>query len=152
MSGSDTAHLRVNEKFDQLDEYREEKIEYIRSSPKFKAEWAEVQQRHAAMRQQAVADARKVVCTVSCGAVTLKLTLTEKFLLKQFSSSVVEPFLKAFNKSTKRAPGAASVEADELIAVLVDGNQVDMRFRTTDLLLKGVHLVTLLLPQRLASA
>ena len=39
---------------------------------------------------------RKVIAHVTCGAVTLKLTLTSKLKKKPFSEAVLVPFLKAY--------------------------------------------------------
>ena len=58
--------------------------------------------------------ARKVIATVTCGAVTLKLTLTAKVLAKSLRDGCITPFLGAFNKKN---PGDAPLTADALARV-----------------------------------
>lgn len=55
-------------------------------------------------------------------------------------TSVVEPFLKALNKSKKRAD-CEPVDMDDVTRVLLDGKEIDIRTRTTDLLSRKEHTV-----------
>ena len=61
---------------------------------------------------------RKVVCETKCAAVTLKITLTSKFLAKPLVDALLNPFLGAFNKKNK---DAAPLAAADLVGVQVDG-------------------------------
>ena len=70
---------------------------------------------------------------VTCGDVTLKLTLSEKLLARPFADAVLSPFLKAYGKKT-----GVAVAVDDVNAVLVDGNRVD------DAVLSVAHDVVLL--------
>ena len=61
-----------------------------------------------------MSDERKI--KVSCGEVTLQLTLTSKLLAKPFEDAVLKPFLKAYSKRTGEAADVrrvARVEVDE---------------------------------------
>lgn len=40
-------------------------------------------------------------CKMSCGDVTLKITLTPKLLKKPFEEAVLAPFLKAYSKKVR---------------------------------------------------
>lgn len=63
---------------------------------------------------------REVVCRVKCGAVELKLTLTQKFLSRSVRDALLEPFLKVYAKKA-----AAPVAFDDLVCVKCDGYPVD---------------------------
>ena len=63
----------------------------------------------------------KVVCTVTCADVTLKLTLTPKFLSRPLVDALVNPFLGAYNK--RQPPGMPPLEAGD-VRVQVDGSPV----------------------------
>jgi hypothetical protein len=53
-------------------------------------------------------------CKVSCGDVTLKITLTPKLLKKPFEEAVLAPFLKAYSK---KVGGRLLSLSDQLYAV-----------------------------------
>lgn len=131
------------DRFDKVDEYEFERADYFKSE-RFEKDKKDFEEGRQEWIADQVSNARRVVCTVTCDGVTLKLTLGQKLLLKQFLSSVVEPFLKAFNKKRPEAP---AVDPSGLASVLLDGKPVDPTWRTTDLLVKDVHAVTLLLPE-----
>ena len=56
---------------------------------------------------------------VSCGAVTLKLTLTEKLLGKSVRDALVAPFLRAHAKKT-----GVTITCEDVGTVLVDGSEL----------------------------
>lgn len=62
---------------------------------------------------------RKVACRVKLASVTLKLTLTAKFLAKPLREAVLIPFLGAYNKKT-----GLSLDVSGLHKVTVDGSVV----------------------------
>jgi len=66
---------------------------------------------------------------VRCGAVELKLTLTEKLLAKSLRDAVVSPFLRAMAKKT----GAPCASAEEVIRVEVGGMAVSDALRASSL-------------------
>ena len=87
---------------------------------------------------------RKAKCTTVCEGVSLKITLTEKFLVRTFESALIAPYLTAFNKKrTDEAPVAPSDVAD----VTVDGKSVieKMQVRAMDVLTRDNHDVVLTL-------
>ena len=87
---------------------------------------------------------RKAKCTTVCEGVSLKITLTEKFLVRTFESALIAPYLTAFNKKrTDEAPVAPSDVAE----VTVDGKSVieKMQVRAMDVLTRDNHDVVLTL-------
>ena len=77
---------------------------------------------------------------VSCNAVKLKLTLTEKQLERSLLAAVVEPFLGAYNK---RAP--TPLATDRLEGVAIDGVDVDPSRTASELLPSSSDLPTVVL-------
>lgn len=70
---------------------------------------------------------------VSCGDVSLKLTLTAKQLSKPFDQAVLAPFLKAYSKKT-----GATVSVDHITCVKVDDVMLgDPTIAASVVLLKG---------------
>jgi len=67
--------------------------------------------------------ARSVIVHVTCGAITLKLTLTAKVLAKSLREGCIEPFLSVVNK--KRASSLTPLTAQGLERVEIDGVAID---------------------------
>ena len=82
--------------------------------------------------------------TITLESVSLKLTLTQKFLDRPFANSVVEPFLNAFNK---KRPDCPPITPDDLEAVFIDDEKVEnIHVRTNDLLPKDEMEANFYLP------
>ena len=81
----------------------------------------------------------KVVCTVRCNAVTLKLTLTAKLLSRSFTDALLTPFLGAYNKKK-----TSSLTTSDLTDVQVDGVSVDVAQPTVEILSGASHQIVLL--------
>ena len=62
---------------------------------------------------------RQAAVIVSCGATTLRLTLSQKLLAKTFSAAVLEPFLGAYNKRA-----STSLRPADLLSVRIDGDPI----------------------------
>ena len=112
-------------KFDLVDEFEEERKQlWKEEDAKIRAQERERKEREALQgSKKAVAEegGRTAVCTVKCDSVTLKLTLKQKFLERPLSASLVEPFLKAFNK---KRPDAPAVTPADLAGIVIDGSAV----------------------------
>ena len=86
----------------------------------------------------------KVIAHVSCGSVTLKLTLNAKILAKSLKDGCITPFLGAYNK---KYPDAEPLTADALSRVEVDGIIIaSIDAIGGSLLLKDTHKVELFPP------
>jgi hypothetical protein len=153
---------RWNEKFDQVDEFLDEKKDYVKkyireqrakdAELKMQEDWLGITGKKQAANRSSnfVQKARKVKVTVTLDTVTLKLTLTQKFLDRPFSNSVVEPFLNAFNK---KRPDEPPVTPDSLESIVIQGEKVEnAHVRTNDLLPKDEMDITLHLPGTESSA
>lgn len=101
-----TAHLRKNDHFDQIDEYIEEKQEFIQSE-EFKQEIEGIKYQWEQKRAAQVLETKKVILQVTCEGVTLKMTITEKFLLKQASRRT--PGARCLPLSLPRVPRFAAL-------------------------------------------
>lgn len=89
----------------------------------------------------ATAPARKCICRVRCGRVELKLTLSEKLLVKPLTAAVLTPFLGAYNKKV-----GGVVTVDTLVAVTIDGIAVeDFSVRAGEALPEETHKLELTL-------
>ena len=63
---------------------------------------------------------RKVIAHVTCGSVTLKLTLGSKVLAKSLKDGCLTPFLGVYNKKTNAEP----LTAEAVSRVEIDGTAV----------------------------
>ena len=85
-----------------------------------------------------------MIAHVSCGSVTLKLTLNAKILAKSLKDGCITPFLGAYNK---KYPDAEPLTADALSRVEVDGIIIaSIDAIGGSLLLKDTHKVELFPP------
>lgn len=147
---------RWGEKWDKLDLNEEETIAERKFVQKYsKAEMFNYhQQQTPTAFKQAMKEyrdenlkKRKAKCTVVCEDVTLKLTLTEKFLQRTVVAALVEPYLTAFNK---KHADAAPATPEDLVEMTVDGKSVmeKMSVRAEDVFTKDEHAVVLTLKPR----
>ena len=140
---------RWGEKFDKLDLNEEQTLAEKKFYQKYgKAEMFRYhQQQSPSAFKQALTEhldqtlpKRRAKCTVVCEGVTMKLTLTEKFLQRTVAAALVEPYLSAFNK--KRGDGVRPAAAEDIAEMLVDGKSaVDkMEVRAMDVFLSLIHI------------
>lgn len=83
---------------------------------------------------------RKAVCTVCCGTVTLRLTLSSKFLSRPFANAVIAPFLNAYNKKA----GASLTVTDVAVVKVDDVLLLDLHALSSDVLTHATHRVELI--------
>jgi hypothetical protein len=75
----------------------------------------------AALERACAPPPTKCTATVRCGDVTLKLTLTAKFMSRSFADALIAPFLKAYSK---KAGLDVPASVAEVASVTIDGANV----------------------------